>query len=38
MTPALVVKNVKQEDENVKFLKCYATLNAIMVIFVKINN
>jgi len=38
MTTALVVKNVKQGDANVKLLKFYATLNAIVVILVKINS
>jgi hypothetical protein len=37
MTTALVLKNVKLEDANVKQLEFYATPNAIMVIFVKIN-
>jgi len=38
MTAALVFKNAKQGDANVKLLDFYATLNAIMVIPVKINN
>jgi len=38
MIAALVVKNVKQRDANVKLLEFYATPNAIMVIFVKINS
>jgi len=38
MTAVLVVKNVKQGDANVKLLILYATLNAIMVIIVKINS
>jgi len=38
MTAALVVKHLKQGDANLKLPEFYATLNAIMVILVKINS